>query len=135
MNLNRIFNLKGVNFWLLASGIGLNLIAVMLYLTAGYFSLVREQGVSLWIELFLALGAFLAPFLIGLVLALWAGDGRGPTYSVYGSFGGVAPLVVVAVPNGIFGILLLLFWLLGGVNGGMLAEIIRHRGEKPPPRK
>jgi hypothetical protein len=131
MNLQRLLRIKGTSFWLLGSAIGMNLIYAIVFLMVGYFGLVASQGVSPGMEILLMLGAFAGPFLIGLLITFLAGDGHGPTYGLYGALGGLVPVAIVTVPGGLMGILLVIVLLLGGLNGGLIAENLRHRGDKP----
>jgi hypothetical protein len=130
MNFQRLLQIKGANLWLLASAVGANLIYAVTYLFVGYLGMVESQGISPMMQMLLVLGAFLGPFLIGLLIALWAGDGRGATYGLYGSLGGMIPVALVTVPGGVLGVLLVMLLLLGGLNGGLIAEYLRHRGDK-----
>ncbi len=126
MNARWLFNLKGINYWYLASAIVLNLfwtLGIGLVLTI----LVQEQalGDSGNFQLILLIVSFIGPFLIGLLIGRMAADGRGPTYGLYGSFGSVGVLLSVALPSGIVGLMLIVVAIAGGLNGGMAS--IRRR--------
>jgi hypothetical protein len=57
-----------------------------------------------------------------------AGDGRGPTYGVYGAFGAAVPLGFAFVyTRAIIVLLMLVVVLAGGFNGGIFGEYMRHR--------
>jgi hypothetical protein len=79
MNLKRMMNLKNVNIWLIANAFGLNIIYTMVVLFFSLSILGTPEGVTI-----LMLACFTGPFIIGWVITMMAGDGRGPTYGVYG---------------------------------------------------
>jgi hypothetical protein len=133
MNFRRLTNIKGLNIWLLASGIGINLF-IALALLLFIFIIINNAplGGNELLPLGLMVVSFLGPFLVALLITNMAGDGRGPTYGFYGAFGAAVPMVVIVMAAGIIGILMMAVALLGGINGGLVAESIRHRGEKRP---
>jgi len=121
-----LFNLKGINYWYLASAIVLNLFWTLgagLVLTM----LIQEQVLSDSgnVQLILLVVSFIGPFLIGWLIGRMAADGRGPTYGLFGSFGSVGVLLSVALPSGIVGLMLIVVAIAGGLNGGMAS--IRSR--------
>jgi hypothetical protein len=133
MNFKRLTNIKGLNIWLLASGIGINLFIALALFLLNFLLIDNAQITSNeLLPLGLMLASFIGPFLVALLITNMAGDGRGPTYGFYGAFGAAVPMVVIVMAAGIIGILMMAVALLGGINGGMVAETIRHRGEKRP---
>ena len=132
MNFKRLMETKGLSFWLLGSGIGLNLIYQLILLVVVNFGLVTTNpaGGADLLQVFVLLACLVGPFLIGWVITAMAGDGRGPTYGIYGSFGGAVPLVFAFVSTrSIFVLLLVVVTLAGGLNGGAFGEYLRHRRE------
>ena len=129
MDFKRLMNTKGISFWLLASAIGLNLIfqVVLLFVTSG----IETSNVSSaadYLQVFVLLASLIGPFVIAWIIAGMAGDGRGPTYGVYGSFGAAVPLVFAFLSaRAILILLMIVMVLAGGLNGGIFAEYMRHR--------
>ena len=126
MNAKQLFTLKGINYWYLASAVALNL-----FWTLGFGLLVTNlflqqmQANSETFQLILLAASFIGPFLIAWLIGRMAGDGRGPTYGIYGSFGRAVVLGVVALPSGLVGLMLIVAAIAGGLNGGMLS--LRNR--------
>jgi len=130
MDFKRLMNTKGLNIWLVASGMGLNLVyqLVMLFvLNLGIVASPEATGVDM-LQVLALLACLVGPFVIGWVIASMAGDGRGPTYGVYGSFGGAVPLVLAFLyTRSILVLLMAVVTLAGGLNGGSFGEYLRHR--------
>lgn len=119
--MNRLFNLKGLNFWLLGTALGFNLFWALLLVVVGYAVISQNKLNSDLIQAGMLVASFVGPFFIGWFVSKMAGDLRGPSYGLIGSFGGLIPIVVVLVPSGIFGIIIAFTALLGGLNGGLFA--------------
>jgi hypothetical protein len=133
MNFKRLTNIKGLNIWLLASAIGINLFFSFALLLLNFLLVSGGQASSSeLLPLGLMLASFLVPFLVAWLVTVMAGDGRGPTYGFYGAIGAAVPMVIIAMGAGTIGILMMCVALLGGINGGLIGEAIRHRGEKRP---
>jgi MFS family permease len=122
MNWKELFNLRGINFWWLASGVGLNLswaVVVLLFifrvLSAGIDTVENMQ-------LVLMVGFFIGPLVIGWLIGRWADDGRGPTYGLIGSIGSLVLILYAVLPSGPLGLLVALVALAGGLNGGLLSQ-------------
>jgi|WetSurMetagenome_2_1015567.scaffolds.fasta_scaffold679527_1 hypothetical protein len=126
MSFKRLFNIKGLNLWYLASAVALNLFwTLFMALIISMLFLKQFQGGTTTIQLILMVATFLGPFLIGWIVGALAADGRGPTYGVYGSLGSIVVLVIVALPTGLLGIMLIVAAFSGGLNGGLYS--IRQR--------
>jgi hypothetical protein len=126
MSLKRLLNLKGINLWYLASAVALNLFwTISMALIISMLFLKQYQGGASTVQLLLMVATFLGPFLIGWIVGAMAADGRGPTYGVYGSLGSIVVLVIVALPTGLLGIMLIVAAFSGGFNGGLFS--IRQR--------
>ena len=119
--MNRMFNLKGLNFWMLGVGLGLNFFWALMLVIAGAFVISQSTLNRDLIQVGMLLASFVGPFIIGWLVSKMAADLRGPSYGLIGSVGGLIPIVVVLVPQGIFGIIIALTTLLGGMNGGIFA--------------
>jgi hypothetical protein len=129
MDFKRLMNTKGLGMWLLASAIGLNLIyqIILLFVTGGIGATSAATGADV-MQVIVLLASFVGPFLIALIITAMAGDGRGPTYGVYGAFGAGVPLVFAfGYSRSIFILLMVVIVLAGGLNGGIFAEYMRHR--------
>jgi len=122
-------NTKGLGMWLLASAIGLNFIyqIVLLFVTGGLGASSAMAGADI-LQVFVLLASLVGPFVIAWIITGMAGDGRGPTYGVYGAFGEAVPLVFAFLyTRSIFIILMIVIVLAGGLNGGIFGEYMRHR--------
>jgi len=126
--MRQFLNLKGINWWLLASAVGLNFIWSAAVLFAVAFLLGTQEVYAGGIQVGMLLACFGLPFLIAWLIAAMAGDSLGPNYGIYGSLGAVAPILFVIGQSGIFGLILAATALLGGLNGGLLSMRRRRRG-------
>ena len=122
MNWRFLFNLKGLNFWLLASGIGLNLIWTFLILMFTVGALDNDQNARPGGQVWMMIGIFIGAFLIGWLISKMAADNRGPTYGLIGSLGSVLLLIFVLLPAGELGLLAAGAALAGGLNGGLFSQ-------------
>jgi hypothetical protein len=130
MDFKRLMNTKGLGMWLLASAIGLNLIyqiVLLFVINIGIGASGAAAGADL-LQVFVLLASLVGPFVIGWIITGMAGDGRGPTYGVYGAFGAAVPLGFAFVyTRAIIVLLMLVVVLAGGFNGGIFGEYMRHR--------
>ncbi len=122
MNWKALFNLRGINFWWLASGVGLNLSWAIFVLLFVYRVLSAGIDTVDTMQLVLMIAFFLGPLLIGWLVGRWADDGRGPTYGLIGSFGGLPLILYTILPSGPLGLLVAVVALAGGLNGGLLSQ-------------
>lgn len=121
MDWKYLFNLKGINFWLLGSGIGLNLIWTFVTLMASFAILNENPEMIPMVQVGMMLGILIGNFATGWITGKMADDNRGPTYGLICSLGSVALIIFVVLPGGIMGILLAAMALAGGFNGGLLS--------------
>ncbi len=122
INWSAIFNPRGLNYWLIGSALGWNLLANSGLLILAFQVLKISLGGNQLIQVMLIVGVFLISLLGGFVTGRMAGDGRGPAYGVYGSFSSVILIVYVLVPSGgLLGIIMAVSTILGGLNGGLLS--------------
>ncbi len=130
MDFKRLMNTKGLGMWLLASAIGLNLIfqIVLLFVINLGIAATGAAGGGDVLQVLVLLASLIGPFVIGWIISGMAGDGRGPTYGVYGSFGAAVPLVFAFFyTRAIIIALMIVVVLAGGLNGGIFGEYMRHR--------
>jgi hypothetical protein len=121
-----LLNLKGLNLWYLASAVVLNLFCTLMSALVISMLLVnRIDAKTTTFQVLLMATTFLGPFLIAWMIGSMAADGRGPTYGVYGSIGSIVILVMVALPTGLLGLMLIIAAFAGGLNGGLFS--IRRR--------
>ena len=126
MDFKELFNLKEVNYWLLASAFALNgILTFMLFIGLLQF-LVNSTTTVSFIQLVVMGGLFIVNFATAWIVAKMAGDMRGPTYGVVGSMSSIALTLFVLVPTGgVFGLLAAVVAAAGGFNGGLLS-LPRH---------
>ena len=128
MNFGKIFDTKGLNWWVLASGMGMNFIlTISLLLTATVF--VTEETNEIVSSVSLSAGAFLIPFLTAYVCGRLA-DERYLTYALYPLIGFLVLSVPGIIYSGMFGFLVVGFGILGAINGASLVArraMRRHR--------
>lgn len=129
MNFGKIFDIQGLNWWVIASGIGMNFVLTLaLLLTATAF--ITEETNEIVSALSMSVGAFFVPFLTAYVCGRVA-DERYLTYAFYPLIG----FLVLAVPgifySGMFGFLVVGFGILGAINGATLVarRAVRRRHE------
>jgi len=129
VNFGKIFDIQGLNWWVIASGIGMNFVLTLaLLLTATAF--ITEETNEIVSALSMSVGAFFVPFLTAYVCGRVA-DERYLTYAFYPLIG----FLVLAVPgifySGMFGFLVVGFGILGAINGATLVarRAVRRRHE------
>lgn len=123
MNWHAIFAPQGLNYWLISSALGWNLMVDYgLVILAFQILKLEDRGVALF-QIAVLIGSFLAAALAGWAAGRIAGDGRGPAYGVYGSLGGAFLLLYMLVPSGgVLGLIVALSVVFGGFNGGLLSS-------------
>ena len=129
MDFRKMIDPQGLNWWMVASGIGMNFVlTVTLLLAATVF--VTEETNEIVSSLSISVGAFFVPLLTAYVCGRLA-DERYLTYALYSLIG----FLVLSVPgilySGMFGFLVVGFGILGAINGASLAarRAIRRRRE------
>jgi len=129
VNFAKIFETKGLNWWVIASGVGMNFVLTVALLLVSTV-LVTEETNEIASALSVSAGAFLIPFLTAYVCGRLA-DERYLTYAFYPLVG----FLVLAVPgvlySGMFGFLVVGFGILGAINGASLVarRAMRRRRE------
>jgi hypothetical protein len=129
VHFGKVFDIQGLNWWVIASGIGMNFVLTLALLLATTVFVTAETN-EIVSALSVSVGAFLIPFLTAYVCARVA-DERYLTYAFYPLIG----FLVLAVPGifyaGMFGLLVIGFGILGAINGATLVarRKIRRRRE------
>jgi hypothetical protein len=126
VDFRRVLQPQGLNWWLVASGIGMNFILTTIFLLT-VTALVSEETNEIAYSLTLSVGSFLIPLLTAYICGRLA-DERYLTYALYS----LAGFLVLAVPGvlyaGMFGFLVVGFGILGAINGaGLVAQRAMHR--------
>ena len=121
MDWKSLFDLRRLNYWLLASGIGLNMIWTYMTLLITLPLLSGGESAAAGIQLGLMLSVFVGALLAGWLTGKLADDSRGPTYGLVGSLGSVGLIVFAILPAGILGLLAAIITVAGGINGGLLS--------------
>lgn len=120
MDTRNLFNLRGLNYWILAVGVGLNFFWMGGLLLFAFFALMSEnQALAQIVAL---VGSFAGAFVIGWLMGKLAADGRGATYGLLGSFGSLILAIIFLVPTGIVGLMVAIVIPAGGLNGGLYSE-------------
>ena len=130
-----LFNFRGVNWWTLFGGIGLNFVTTLFISLAGaYFATegAMSEAYQQYGLLLMTLAVFIACGLAGFVIAKIADDVP-VKHSFLSSLGAFVPLVVMAVLT-INPLMLMVaaIAVAGDLNGGMLAVRRRHYHYRPP---
>jgi hypothetical protein len=119
MNFDRIFNPQGLNWWIIVSGIGMNFV-LMTFLVLGVVY-AAETGVNAaLVTTAMSVGGFLIPLLTAYVCGRM-GDERFLAYAFYPLVGYLMPVLFGLTSAGVFGILMIVFGVLGAFNGGSIA--------------
>jgi hypothetical protein len=121
MNWKSLFNLRGINYWLLGSGIGLSMIWTFATLMFSFSILTQNSGAVETVQIGLMVSILIGNFLIGWLIGRMADDNRGPTYGLLSSLGSLILIVFVVVPTGILGLLVAVMAVAGGLNGGIFS--------------
>ena len=122
MDWRRTFEPQGLNWWTIVSGLGMNFIlTILLFLLLAYAATLGVHEVAY--TLLMCLGAVTIPLLTAYVCGRIAGE-RYLSYAFYP----LAGYLILTVPGilyvGMFGILMVIFGVLGAFNGANLAA--RH---------
>ncbi len=122
MNFKALFNPQGANPWYLVSSFLLNFLWTGASLVIAYYFLEKSAQDGGWLQLTVMVSVFVGSLISGLLIGRLAQDNRGPTYGLLGSLGSAGiSLFFFATIGGIFGIMLAVIALAGGLNGGLLS--------------
>ncbi len=123
MNLNKFFELGGLNLWIVASGNGLNLILQgAVVLGAGMLG----AGGNPLSQVVLMLGTFLGPLLVAFLCGRMEGE-RYQSYALYTLPGALILCLLAVLANPLFGLMLAIVAVMGAINGGRLAAMTGRR--------
>ena len=126
---SKLFDLQGLNLWLLAGALGLNFIwAALVCGAASLYLLSTEQASGALAQVGVMAGLFGLPFLTGWVAGRLSHSDRGPTYGLLGSLSAATVALIVFFPGGVFGLLAAVAALSGGFNGGQASLRRDSRG-------
>ncbi len=118
MDWNRAFDPRGLNWWIIASGIGTNFLLVTALLLG--LVVLRARGVAdVAYTLLICGGAFLVPLFTATLCARLAGE-RYLSYALYPLIGFLVPVVPGALLAGGFALLVAGFGVLGAINGATM---------------
>jgi len=119
MNFDRIFNPQGLNWWIVVSGIGMNFV-LMTFLVLGVVYAAQTGINPTLFTTAMSLGGFLVPLLTAYVCGRM-GDERFLAYAFYPLIGYMMPVLFGMTSAGVFGLLMVVFGVLGAFNGGHMA--------------
>jgi len=119
MNLNKMFEMGGLNLWVVASGNGLNLILAGVVFLA--VAMLGEEGSAL-AQVILVLGHFVATALVAFICGRMERE-RYQSYALYTLPGNLLVTVPSILFGGIFGVMVVIVAVLGALNGARLAEM------------
>ncbi len=126
MNLNNLFEMGGMNLWIVVSGNGLNLIleGIILFASAA----LGAQGASgaQMAQVVMMLGTFLAPLLVAFICGRMERE-QYRKYALYTLPGALLPTLLAILASPIYGIMLAVVAVLGALNGARLAEMTVER--------
>jgi hypothetical protein len=123
----RTFDPRGLNWWIVAAGIGTNFVLVIALLLG--LVVLRARGVTDAVyPLLICGGAFLTTMLTATICARLAGT-RYMTYALYPLIGFLVPIVPGLLLAGGFALLVAGFGILGAINGAyaVARREARHR--------
>ena len=132
MNFDRIFNPQGLNWWIVVSGIGMNFV-LMTFLVLGVVYAAQNELSPTLITAIMSLGGFLIPLLTAYVCGRM-GDERFLAYAFYPLIGYLMPVLFGMTSAGVFGLLMVVFGVLGAFNGGNIAARRANRRRHYTPK-
>lgn len=124
MNLKRILEPQGLNWWTIVSGMGMNFL-LMVFLSLGLVTftveetMTKETSPMIFVTI-MSLGSFLIPLLTAYVCGRLSGE-RYMAYAMYPLAGFMILAVPGVVMTGLSGLLVIGFGVLGAFNGANLA--------------
>jgi hypothetical protein len=121
LNWKALFDIRGINYWLLGSGIGLNLIWTFMTLMISYGLLNGNPRAVSTVQIGMMLSILAGNFVVGWLMGRMADDNRGPTYGLISSLGSLILIIFVVLPTGIVGLMVAVMAIAGGLNGGLFS--------------
>ncbi len=131
--LKELFNFKGVNWWVLLGGIGLNFIlSVLVALMGTYMSQNATDSYESFGQPLMMLALFVLCGLAGFAIAKIA-DAYSVKHAFLSSLGAALPMLAsFFMGPSIILLMMAIIAVLGNLNGAMLA-VPRRRSYGPPP--
>jgi hypothetical protein len=119
MDWRRTFEPQGLNWWTIVSGLGMNfMLTILLFLLLAYTATIGIHEIAY--TLIMCIGGFGIPLLTAYICGRIASE-RFLSYAFYP----LAGYLILTVPGilyvGMFGILMVIFGVLGAFNGANLA--------------
>lgn len=119
MNLNKFFEIGGLNLWLVVAGNGLNLILAGAILLSAAMVAATNGPLS---QVILVLGTFLSTLFVSFLCGRMERE-RYLSYAGYTLPGNLVLTVPSILFSGVIGIMLVGVSLMGAFNGARLAEL------------
>jgi hypothetical protein len=119
VDLKRLFNPEGLNWWTIVAGIGMNFVLTS-FLMVGVASFAAQGLSEIVSTLVVAGGAFLIPLLTAFISGRIM-DERFLAYGMYPLAGFLIVAVAGVLSTGVFGLLFIGFGAMGALNGATLA--------------
>jgi hypothetical protein len=123
MNLNKMFEMGGLNLWIVASGNGLNLILAGMVLLG--VAVLGEEGGGLS-QVLLILGTFLSTAFVAFICGRMERE-RYQSYALYTLPGNLLLTVPGILFGGLMGLMVVVVAVLGALNGARFAEMTVER--------
>lgn len=124
------FDLRGTKIAFILLSMAANVALSLLFFSLMDWLMLQYGDQVTGIDTTLMLGIFLGSLLIGFLMSLFAKDGRGIAYGVYGGLAGLVVIVLMTWKSGLLAALVGLMAVLGGYNGGSLGEGYRRVQKK-----
>lgn len=119
MDLRRLLNPQGLNWWTIVAGMGMNFVLTS-FLLLGVATFTAQGSSQIVSTLIIAGGGFLIPLLTAYVCGRIM-DERFLAYGMYPLVGFLVVAIAGVLSTGVFGLLFIGFGVLGAVNGVTLA--------------
>jgi hypothetical protein len=133
MQQNRIspFDIRGTKVVYLLMAFIANLAFALAFFSFVDWLLLNYGEAVTGVDTTLMLGLFMGALLIAFLISYLAKDGRGLTYGLYGSLGALV-LALIQIWNSsiLLAVLVGLMSVMGGYNGGLLAENFRRNQQR-----
>jgi len=122
VNWKDLFNLRGLDLWLVGVSFGWSVLWAFVSLLVAFLVLRANPDAAGTAQTGLMLSAFLGSLLSGWLLGRRAADGRGLTYGLITGLITAVLFGIVLIPiGGMLGLLVAAVSLAGGLNGGLLS--------------
>lgn len=127
MKLLKLLDVRGTKYAFLGLSVVANIAWGLIFFSGIDWAVANYPDLVSGLDVTMMLGIFLGSLFIAFIIASIAKDGRGATYGIYGGLAGLILVVVLLRQSGLLlPALVGLMAVLGGFNGGTLAEGYRH---------